>query len=54
MKPDLVAPGVGLATADAGPEPDGTERYATATGSSAAAAVVAGAAALVAERAARS
>jgi Subtilase family len=44
VKPDLVAPGVGLATADAG-----GEGYATLTGSSAAAAVVAGAAALVAE-----
>ena len=45
VKPDLVAPGVGLATADAG----GRERYATATGTSAASAVVAGAAALVAQ-----
>ena len=44
VKPDLVAPGVGLATADAG-----GQGYATVTGSSAAAAVVAGAAALVAE-----
>ena len=44
VKPDLVAPGVGLATSDAG-----GEGYATVTGSSAAAAVVAGAAALVAE-----
>ena len=44
VKPDLVAPGVGLATADAG-----GEGYATVTGSSAAAAVVAGAAALVAQ-----
>ena len=43
VKPDLVAPGVGL-TADAG-----GQGYATVTGSSAAAAVVAGAAALVAE-----
>ncbi len=43
VKPDLVAPGVGLATSDPG------EGYATVTGSSAAAAVVAGAAALVAE-----
>jgi minor extracellular serine protease Vpr len=46
VKPDLVAPGVGLATADAGPDAG----YATATGTSAAAAVVAGAAALVAEK----
>jgi subtilisin family serine protease len=45
VKPDVVAPGVGLATADAGP----AAGYATATGTSAAAAVVAGAAALVAE-----
>jgi minor extracellular serine protease Vpr len=44
VKPDLVAPGVGLATADAG-----GQGFATVTGSSAAAAVVAGAAALVAE-----
>ena len=43
VKPDLVAPGVGLATADAG------EGYATLTGSSAAAAVAAGAAALIAQ-----
>ena len=40
VKPDLVAPGVGLATADAG-----GQGFATVTGSSAAAAVVAGAAA---------
>jgi subtilisin family serine protease len=45
VKPDLVAPGVGLVTADAG----AGEPLATASGSSAAAAVVAGAAALVAE-----
>jgi subtilisin family serine protease len=45
VKPDLVAPGTGLVTTDAGPG----ERLATATGSSAAAAVAAGAAALVAE-----
>jgi subtilisin family serine protease len=48
-KPDLVAPGVGLATADAGANPDGSARYATATGTSAAAAVTAGAAALLAQ-----
>jgi minor extracellular serine protease Vpr len=41
VKPDVVAPGVGLVTADAG------GAYATATGTSAAAAVTAGAAALV-------
>jgi hypothetical protein len=44
VKPDLVAPGVGLATADAG-----GIGFATVTGSSAAAAVAAGAAALVAQ-----
>jgi hypothetical protein len=44
VKPDIVAPGVGLATSDAG-----GDGFATVTGSSAAAAVVAGAAALVAE-----
>jgi subtilisin family serine protease len=48
-KPDLVAPGVGLATADAGANADGSPRYATATGTSAAAAVTAGAAALLAQ-----
>lgn len=48
-KPDLVAPGVGIATADAGTNPDGSARYATATGSSAAAAVVAGSAAVLAQ-----
>jgi subtilisin family serine protease len=46
-KPELVASGVGIATADAGTGAD--PRYATVTGSSAAAAVVAGAAALVAD-----
>lgn len=45
VKPDVVAPGVGLVTADAGPG----ARIATASGSSAAAAVAAGAAALVAQ-----
>ena len=49
VKPDLVAPGVGLVTADAGRSVDGSPRVATATGSSAAAAVVAGAAALLAD-----
>jgi minor extracellular serine protease Vpr len=43
VKPDVVAPGVGLATADPG------GRDATATGTSAAAAVAAGAAALVSQ-----
>jgi hypothetical protein len=49
VKPDLVAPGVGLATADGGTNADGTPRYATATGSSVAAAVVAGSAATIAQ-----
>jgi subtilisin family serine protease len=49
VKPDLVAPGVGIATADAGSGEDGRARYATVNGSSAAAAVVAGAAALIAQ-----
>lgn len=48
-KPDLVAAGIGLATADAGSNADGSARYATATGTSAAAAVTAGAAALLAQ-----
>jgi minor extracellular serine protease Vpr len=48
-KPDLVAPGVGLATADVGANADGSPRYATATGTSAAAAVTAGAASLLAQ-----
>ena len=47
VKPDVVAPGVGLATLD--PSPDGKPRYSTVSGSSAAAAVAAGAAALVAQ-----
>ncbi|HEY6835750.1 MAG TPA: S8 family serine peptidase [Gaiellaceae bacterium] len=49
VKPDVAAPGVVLATADAGRNADGTGRFATVNGSSAAAAVVAGAAALLAE-----
>ena len=48
VKPDIVAAGVDVATADAGGSPGG-ERYATVTGTSAAAAIVAGSAALVAE-----
>ena len=47
VKPDVVAPGVGLATLD--PGADGSPHYATVSGSSAAAAVAAGAAALVAQ-----
>jgi minor extracellular serine protease Vpr len=49
VKPDLTAPGVTIATADAGRNEDGTPRYATVNGSSAAAASVAGAAALLAQ-----
>ena len=49
VKPDLVAPGVSLLTADPGQAEDGTARYASLSGSSAAAAVVAGAAALLAQ-----
>jgi subtilisin family serine protease len=49
VKPDLVAPGVALATADPGTDPEGAPRFATVNGSSAAAAVVAGAAALLAQ-----
>jgi subtilisin family serine protease len=49
VKPDLVAPGVGLATSDPGVNSDGSPRFASVNGSSAAAAVVAGAAALLAQ-----
>src|SRR6266545_8091278 len=49
VKPDLVAPGVGLLTDDAGRAEDGTARYSSVSGSSGAAAVVAGAAALLAQ-----
>jgi hypothetical protein len=49
VKPDLVAPGVGLATADPGANDDGSPRFVTVNGSSAAAATVAGAAALLAQ-----
>jgi len=49
VKPELVAPGVGIATTDAGLAAEGGERYATATGSSAAAAVVAASAAALAQ-----
>ncbi len=47
VKPDLVAPGVSLLTADPGKAEDGTARYSSLSGSSGAAAVVAGAAALL-------
>lgn len=49
VKPDLAAPGVAITTADAGTNEDGSPRYATVNGSSAAAASVAGAAALLAQ-----
>jgi len=49
VKPDVVAPGVGIATADPGANPDGSPSFATVNGSSAAAATVAGAAALLAQ-----
>ncbi len=49
VKPDLVAPGVVLATSEPGANEDGSPRYGTVNGSSAAAAVVTGAAALLAE-----
>jgi subtilisin family serine protease len=47
VKPELAAPGVALATSDAGANEDGSPRFATVNGSSASAALVAGAAALV-------
>lgn len=46
-KPEIAAPGVGLATSEPGRGDDGTARYGSVSGSSAAAAVAAGAAALV-------
>jgi hypothetical protein len=49
VKPDLVAPGVGLATSDPGVNSDGSPRFASINGSSAASAIVAGAAALLAQ-----
>ena len=49
VKPELVAPGVGIATAEPGAAEDGSQRFGTVNGSSAAAAVVAGAAALLAQ-----
>ena len=49
VKPDLVAPGVGLLTGDPGRAEDGTARYSSVSGSSGAAALVAGAAALLAQ-----
>jgi minor extracellular serine protease Vpr len=49
VKPDIVAPGVGLATSDPGANADGSPRFVTVNGTSAAAATVAGAAALLAQ-----
>ena len=49
VKPDLVAPGVDLLTADPGANEDGTPRFAAVTGSSASAAITAGAAAVLAQ-----
>ena len=49
VKPDVVAPGVVLATSEPGQNEDGSPRFGTVNGSSAAAAVVTGAAALLAQ-----
>jgi Subtilase family/Peptidase inhibitor I9 len=49
VKPDLAAPGVAIATSEPGANDDGTPRFGTVNGSSAAAAVVAGAAAVLAQ-----
>jgi hypothetical protein len=49
VKPELVAPGVALETAEPGANPDGSARYGTVNGTSAAAALVAGSAALLAQ-----
>jgi subtilisin family serine protease len=49
VKPELLAPGVGLVTAEPGRAPDGRQAFGAVSGASAAAAVVAGAAALLAE-----
>jgi subtilisin family serine protease len=49
VKPDVVASGVGIATAEPRSERGGSTRYGTVNGSSAAAAAVAGAAAVLAE-----
>jgi hypothetical protein len=49
MKPDLVAPGVSLATAEPGTASDGSPLYGTINGTSAAAATVAAAAAVLAQ-----
>ena len=49
VKPELVAPGVALETAEPGANADGSARYGTINGTSGAAALVAGAAALLAQ-----
>ena len=49
MKPDVVAPGVALETAEPGTAPDGSALYGTVNGTSGAAAIVAGAAAQLAQ-----
>ena len=49
VKPELVAPGVALETAETGTNTDGSARYGTVNGTSAAAALVAGSAALLAQ-----
>jgi subtilase family protein len=49
VKPNLVAPGVALATAEPGADATGAPRFGTVNGSSASAALVAAAAALIAE-----
>jgi subtilisin family serine protease len=49
VKPDMASPGIALATAEPGSAPDGSALYGTVTGTSAAAAGVAGAAALLAQ-----
>jgi len=49
VKPELVAPGVGLGTAEPSAQTTGTPRYRTVNGTSAAAALVAGDAALLAQ-----
>jgi subtilisin family serine protease len=49
VKPDVVAPGVALETSEPGSNADGTARYGTVNGTSVAAALVAGGAALLAQ-----
>ncbi|HEY5659887.1 MAG TPA: S8 family serine peptidase [Gaiellaceae bacterium] len=49
VKPDLVAPGVALETSEPGTNSDGSARYGTVNGTSVAAALVAGGAALLAQ-----